>query len=226
MDNYICAFIDVLGAKDKALDFEFAKNLDCVISKFHKKLNEIGFVLRPISDGFVLAVKTTGDSTDDICYLLETISWLSQHFLIDAGVLVRGGVALGNLYVGENLIFGEALVKAYTIESKEAIYPRVVVHNDIVDNLNINKENYVWAEGVLEILIQDNDNRWYVEQMYPIYDCLESEAPEVFEHFLEISNALRENASSNAYYYQKFAWWANVVNSKLEKQGKFFRLIV
>jgi hypothetical protein len=54
----------------------------------------------------------------------------AQVGLIENGVIIRAGVAVGGTYVGvngEGPLFGPALVWAYDIENQEAIYPRIVV---------------------------------------------------------------------------------------------------
>jgi hypothetical protein len=43
------------------------------------------------------------------------------------GFLVRGGATIGKLYHARGVVFGEALVDAFHIESRTAIYPRVVL---------------------------------------------------------------------------------------------------
>ena len=47
------------------------------------------------------------------------------------GFLVRGGATIGKLYHARGVVFGEALVDAFQIESRTAIYPRVVLSNKI-----------------------------------------------------------------------------------------------
>lgn len=57
---------------------------------------------------------------------------LIQKFLLN-GFIVRGGVFYGDVYYEENrsLIFGEGINEAYKLESKEAIYPRIVIHDSV-----------------------------------------------------------------------------------------------
>lgn len=50
---------------------------------------------------------------------------------LSIGFLIRGGVAIGNLYHSGGVVFGDAMVKAYSLESKTAIYPRVVLSQDV-----------------------------------------------------------------------------------------------
>jgi hypothetical protein len=59
----------------------------------------------------------------------------AQVGLIENGVIIRAGVAVGDAYVGfngEGPLFGPALVRAYEIESQEAIYPRIVIEEDAI----------------------------------------------------------------------------------------------
>jgi hypothetical protein len=43
------------------------------------------------------------------------------------GFLIRGGATIGMLYHSRGVVFGEAMIEAYEIESRVAVYPRVVV---------------------------------------------------------------------------------------------------
>jgi hypothetical protein len=53
--------------------------------------------------------------------------------LVELGFLVRGGVAVGDLIHTEHYLFGPAMIEAYELESKCAIYPRVLVSNRLLD---------------------------------------------------------------------------------------------
>lgn len=43
------------------------------------------------------------------------------------GVFLRGGVTIGDIHHKTNMVFGPALNDAYNLESKEAIYPRIIL---------------------------------------------------------------------------------------------------
>jgi hypothetical protein len=49
------------------------------------------------------------------------------------GVFLRGGVTIGDVLADreENLVFGPALVRAYELEKKLAIYPRIVIDQEL-----------------------------------------------------------------------------------------------
>lgn len=46
---------------------------------------------------------------------------------LQAGMLIRGGLALGKLFHSDGVVFGDGLISAYELESKVAIYPRIAV---------------------------------------------------------------------------------------------------
>ncbi|MBV9627406.1 MAG: hypothetical protein JO230_04835 [Xanthobacteraceae bacterium] len=72
------------------------------------------------------------------------------------GVLVRGGFTFGQLHHNQGAVFGEALVEANRIEKSEAIYPRVLVSESIMQKL----------DGIPEadrtFLLRDVDGRWHL----------------------------------------------------------------
>lgn len=55
-----------------------------------------------------------------------------QCSLFYKGIVIRGGISIGDLFIEGNKIFGPALIRAYKLE-KKAIYPRIVVDKEIFD---------------------------------------------------------------------------------------------
>jgi hypothetical protein len=43
------------------------------------------------------------------------------------GFLIRGGATIGMLYHSQGVVFGEAMIEAFEIESRVAVYPRVIL---------------------------------------------------------------------------------------------------
>ncbi len=65
-------------------------------------------------------------------FLLEKELWLLseiQAALLKRGVLIRGGITIGDVYydVETNQLFGKAMNRAYELESTLANYPRIVI---------------------------------------------------------------------------------------------------
>lgn len=78
------------------------------------------------SDCIFLSVD--GDNIMASQLLLDRLSELSVTMWTQHGLLLRGGITKGQLiHVREGPVFGPALVEAYHMESKVAVYPRILV---------------------------------------------------------------------------------------------------
>jgi hypothetical protein len=57
------------------------------------------------------------------------------------GFLIRGGATIGKLYHSQGVVFGEAMTEAFELESRVAIYPRVVLSPRVISRRP-------WAENM------------------------------------------------------------------------------
>ena len=73
------------------------------------------------------------------------------------GLLIRGGLAFGQLFHGQGVVFGKAMVDAHELESTVANYPRVVVADDIIEKVTrTNPEN-------AHFFLRDTDGKWHLD---------------------------------------------------------------
>lgn len=81
-----------------------------------------------------------------------------QLIMMSKGIFMRGGISTGSYFSDENLIFSIGLVNAYKLESKNAIYPRVVIDDLIINRLL----RYGLAEmskfGLGKVIVFDSNN--------------------------------------------------------------------
>lgn len=102
--------------------------------------------------------------------LLFTISQLSLE-LLEIGIFIRGGVVIGEICFDASIVFGPALIDAYGLETNLAIYPRVLVADEIArDLLSIKPSEHPHAAGYNTMiedcknyLRQDFDGLYYVD---------------------------------------------------------------
>jgi len=89
---------------------------------------------------------------------LHSILWSVLHLqaeLFGIGVLLRGGIAQGRLIHRGNLIYGEGMLRAYELESRVAVYPRVIVEDELVTDL---------PDAYRSIFLrQDSDSMWFLD---------------------------------------------------------------
>ena len=80
------------------------------------------------SDSVVFSESCLHKNTGIICCLMN-LSYL-MFSLAGIGAFVRGGIAIGDVYHDNRMLFGPAMKEAYRLESKEAVYPRIVMKKE------------------------------------------------------------------------------------------------
>lgn len=152
-----CAFLDILGYKNQSVRF------------FEKKFNLYGRFLRALkysglandaSKIFVksdlLKVQFFSDSIvishpvgDDALFnVLQLCSVFSSHLSYE-GLFVRGGLSKGrhfeesDSHFNASFLCSEALQEAYDLESNFAIYPRILIHEKVMRDVDGFSRNFV-----------------------------------------------------------------------------------
>lgn len=77
---------------------------------------------------------------EGIRWLLAKAIHLSNDFLgsdslVVGGFLCRGAIVSGKLFHSGNVVFGPILLKAYKMESTLAIYPRILIAEDLIPDV-------------------------------------------------------------------------------------------
>lgn len=92
-------------------------------------------VVTQFSDSFVISAPANNPSSCNL--LLKALRLINVQFFFGLGMLMRGGISVGKLvHKRGGALFGPAMNEAYAIESKSAIYPRVVVSDQVFDFYN------------------------------------------------------------------------------------------
>jgi hypothetical protein len=47
--------------------------------------------------------------------------------IFSSGILLRGAICVGDLFIGDHATFGPALIDAYDLESNVAVFPRIAI---------------------------------------------------------------------------------------------------
>jgi hypothetical protein len=139
-DRY-CAFLDILGFSDmlrtiqKGVPYEQIRYLLQTIhlrtqwnkSPSREEITETDFRAQSISDAVAISTKAIGRGLLQIFDAIEEMSFECLRF----GYFIRGGIAKGQLYHDDHIVFGDALVQAYRLEGQIARYPRVIVPQEL-----------------------------------------------------------------------------------------------
>jgi hypothetical protein len=93
-----------------------------------------------------------------------------QAELIADGVLLRGSITFGDIFIDEKTVFGPGLIRAYELEDQVAIAPRVIVDPHIFTLL----ETYSALRGhdvedemqyLCRVLKKDSDGVWFIDYL-------------------------------------------------------------
>lgn len=142
-EERIVAFVDILGfselvsnSSSDSEEYEKIKHALDTINRVKKESYGTSAKVTTFSDSIVISYPI--NEKDPLFYILIDLVHL-QLELLQQGVLVRGGIAKGKIRHIQEMVFGPAMVAAYELESKYAVYPRIIVEKELVD---WEKENY------------------------------------------------------------------------------------
>jgi len=126
------ALLDILGYRHhlecdrESGTLDFQNKLSTALRVFDT-VNETVFRVQAISDTIIITC-VGHQNFPDFLVLLRKV------FLafLDQGLFVRGGIAYSRHFQTNHLTYSHALARAYEIESKLAVYPRIIIDENIV----------------------------------------------------------------------------------------------
>lgn len=223
-------FVDVLGWKDE-LNKKSADEIYSILFPFIQLGNEYNehqrenirqivaqndrMSLNPLhmsvqvsffSDCFVCSIPS--EFASRLCSKASNII----RIFLNEGFLVRGGLSAGSLYHKDQIVFGPALLRAYEIENKEAIFPRVLIDSSLINCLN---------EDVEEPVIIKDQLGNYVVDPFPII-CRPADAILTnnykIDNIIEVINTYIKNAE-NSKVRDLWRFQAALCDISLKKYG-------
>lgn len=159
---------------------------------------------------------------ESIFYMIEVIKSIAKRIIEKTGLLVRGGLIRGEYYVNNTIVYGKALITSYEMESRKAIYPRIIIGDDIpkglldiLDNDTISKFIYfskdqIHSVNYLNQVVQKK--RVYVKnenKFYEVHKALLTKNINEYGHVDDGSLELHPNQNR---VLKKYIWVANYHN--------------
>lgn len=233
----IVSFIDVLGFRD-LLATRHAHDIRDIMLRLRefttpddfekpRRMKDARMISRAFADSVsdaVVRVRVYDTQYRDGAFFHELLDLLhAQIQCIGSGVVIRAGVAIGNAHVGldgKGPVFGPAMVRAYEIESHEAVHPRIVIDGPAYDafltDTRLHKEDHsveMEAEYVDKLLRVDADGTRFID--YLAGGESEFDHPAGYFEFLDSHAALVRDklATTTGSVRAKFEWLADYHNS-------------
>ena len=233
----VLAFVDILGFSDivgGTIDdgheneerTEIIYNLLKEAQDDLEKLNpgcqkpEDDFIVNQFSDSIVISCLIAKEA--GVLRILSYILFLCTTAL-QKGILFRGVIVSGKLMHEEKIIFGPALVKAARMEEKLAIYPRIVLDDEILEIARTNLSKNIAKSTQLQLLKktikEDFDGLYYISLTDGIqYIFGEEVARQVFIDALkDCINKMEERAKKNLSLRAKYSWLKKKCNNTFKK---------
>ena len=236
-EEHIVAYLDVLGTTDRMrqpkefqelsldrLHYLYKYTVDKKNYEASKSSIFEGIEIKIFSDNIIITKKLSPKSdkynrTDEITVVLRAVS----HFQTRAtclkdfekwGWLIRGAITIGELFIDDTMVWGEALVRAYELENSIAIYPRVVIDTRIKDELLVPQFK--------DFLLKDSDELYFLNYIDIYFSSLPTRKPtkndlnEIQAEAQKLANSCGDKMYKDK-IYQKLSWHVNYLKRILDK---------
>ena len=209
----IVVFLDMLGFKNLVNDESKCEKTGALLKMPYllgkndnpKLLKIKGLSMTSISDSLVFSVRPKEKGAMNKIVELTTV--FTQTLLSHYSILVRGGIAIGKLYHDNEIVYGPGLVKAYELENKIAVYPRIIMMASDFEQsiLSCGKT----SQTILQrMFVRDDDG-------FLTLDCFYYANQSILE--LCHSN-LRRLTTSNLRVQQKINWMIATLDKKKQEK--------
>lgn len=240
----LVAFIDILGFKDLVYKAEKDQNLQKTIfdslkllkqfednSKWSSKFIrieesaerkgydnfEINFKTKCtcFSDSIVVSVEIDEEKINEYFSTLVTNLGNIGMYLLEEGVLIRGGLTIGKLHHEEGVVFGSGLIEAYEIESKLSNYPRIILSQKLIEKLqyplNDKKDKYPYHGYIKRF--SDGCVGFHQMQILQIIQSAEGVSKDDLKEMLDIVRKViikgLDSHFNNPRVFEKYNWLKN-----------------
>ncbi len=131
------ATLDILGMSNAILSDTSDEHLNHIWNIYQSwiKISKNSFnnlKVKVFSDNIAVVVDV--GSLNAINEILDFVAYMQDHFL-NCGYKIRGAVTKGQVFIDDMMIWGDGLVNAYNLESKKAIFPRVIIDTCLIDDI-------------------------------------------------------------------------------------------
>ena len=188
-----CAFVDILGFRQLIADLrkkpEGVNALRLALATIYypsPKGAEVftdddlasDFRAQSISDAVAISALPTSKGLQQVFLSLKA---LSMH-LLSHGHFIRGAIVKGRLHHDDKMVFGEALVQAYDLETKVVQYPRIMILSDVAADA----KKY-WLTAFLK---QADDGPYFLHVLRDIHDEIVAFPPVLHETYYDLKKII------------------------------------
>lgn len=223
---YLVAYLDFLGANDKMLSPEQSLDLLQKINLIYrttlaqldiaKKIWRPDLETRIFSDNILIACKIRNvENPISEFGDIQAFCRLFQAYAFSQGELVRGAITKGNFFINETFVYGEALCKAYYMESQIAKFPRVMIDPAIFSQGNISAVFFNPEQSKESVVKRDLAGTYFLN----IFDFMVKHfSADEFNSLIKVVKEIivkgySDSLGSDIKKLEKYTWLATEFNS-------------
>lgn len=228
MRKSFCAYLDILGFKEKieindiAYFNKYLKSLSTELKNIDEKYDYFDeekrrFEIKIFTDNFVFGQPWNDEHGEvELSYIFDLLSLMQLNF-IKSNVFVRGAISISDLFINENVVLGPALIEAYQLESKYAIYPRIIISDSVAKVIETHFTYYAEPDTSPQnkILLKDIDGKIFLNYLFALFfdnGFTESEVVSELELHRESILQNLKIYKNNFKVFDKYSWSANYHN--------------
>lgn len=191
-------FSSILSDEDATIALHIASDRDVRFDSYNKILDikEVHI----LSDSIVIAAPA--DKPESLAVVIDICDCIQQQlYELRVPVFLRGAISKGDFYSEGNMIFGKGLVDAYLAQENYAIYPRVLLSQEIVEDMIVS----VYEKKQLP---KDTDGYYYLDTLKSYFDCASSNELLCSEKYKRLSKYVERQLKgySDKRIREKYLW--------------------
>lgn len=168
-----------------------------------------------VSDCIIISAEPTLDGFKG---LSRKIHKITADLAYD-GIFCRGAITKGKLFHHDRIMFGSSYIRAYELEEKKAIFPRVIVDPDIIDFFKLKEGEFPLAPAFYG---KDTDGIYY--QRYWTWNLFPSYAYDFYNYLLVVRGWIIKHLNTfkdNSKILTKYFWLKDEFNNLTDIWSKF-----
>lgn len=225
----IIAFIDILGFKALIGNENASFVLEKIYSTYIKSLKEIEdsvVFLKSFSDNILIVYPEISEGSLGNNFFIQLADLQSE--LLKNGIIVRGAITIGDIHIGENVIFGRGLVEAYKLESEKAIVPRIILSEKVLALCKEYHKDYANDNSPFKrALLTDADGYTFINYLHNPYlggDAYLNAVSEYLKIHRDLIKDKLKEFSSDIRIFDKYVWLGHYHNSFCELSKLDFKI--
>jgi hypothetical protein len=195
--------------------------------EFRSQGENDGFALKAFTDNIVIAWPIYDDAELEFGLAFLKLAYF-QLKMVEKGFFIKGALCVGNAYVDDVVVSGDALLEAYAGESELARDPRIILTSSAINTVRRHLTYYGNKARAPQAadLLRDADGQWFLNYLectlLPLEDELEPLYEDIVLHKAAVEEQLRRNVARPA-IWSKYAWVAGYHNYFCNLHSEYFR---